>query len=229
MAPFGQNLLRIKFNNRFLISLFIGLLLGFLMSSQAVSVDEINQLLERDVETNAFKQMQAVYRKNLELQDEARGLADSVNQYSDRASVLEAVQQDIERYEKIAGARDIKGAGIEIVIETNQKLAIMWLVDLYNELLNLGAEAVSIQNIRLVDGNMGFDSLPNGSVYLNGVVLNSPFSIKVIGPQKEIISSLEQANSGLSRLKRNHPEIKISIEAKNSIFMEGLEKTTPTN
>jgi len=199
-----------------------GLLLGYLIMSQAHSVEGINGIVDRDKGTNVFREMKIAYDKNKELEEEVTSLKGTFDQYSNRASYLQAVNEEIERYEIIAGLVPVRGPGVSITIKSKESIGEMWFVDIVNELLNGGAEAISVQDIRLVEDSSGFDTLPNGQVFLNGSPLSSPYELKIIGPKKEILDALQQPSGVISRLKSEFSELEIKFEKNDSIEMQKI-------
>lgn len=197
-----------------------GVILGYLIMSQAYSVDGINEIVERDRGTNVFREMRIVHEKNKELEGEINSLEATLDQYSHRASYLQAVDEEIKRYEVIAGLVPVKGPGVVMRVKSDKTIGEMLLVDLINEVLNGGAEAISVQDIRLVEESTGFDTLPNGQVFLNGSPLSSPYELKIIGPKKEILDALQQPGGVIERIKKQFPEADISFDAKEVIEME---------
>lgn len=115
-------------------------------------------------------------------------------------SELEQLETNIKNYNKILGTTEVIGKGISITVNDNQKISLNnWLADpnllivhdtdlihIVNELKNAGAEAISINDQRLVqttaiecDGNV---------IKINGQKIAAPFEIKAIGVPESLIS-----------------------------------------
>lgn len=194
-----------------------GLMLGYLIVMQAYSVEDINGIVARDRTTNIFREIQILNEKNSELEQEIVDLENTLEQYSDRASYLQAIEDEIVRYEKIAGEVPVSGPGVKLVVKTSEGIDELWFVDIVNELINSGAEAVSVQGIRIVDETNGFDVLPSGQIFLNGIELISPYEFNAVGPSNEISDSLEQANGVVERLLNNNPGVQIEVRSNELI------------
>lgn len=113
---------------------------------------------------------------------------------------LTDLENEIKNYNKVLGMSEVTGNGITITINDNQDIALSnWLADpnllivhdadlisVVNELKNAGAEAISINEQRLVttssiecDGNI---------IKVNGEKIGAPFTIKAIGIPEVLIN-----------------------------------------
>ena len=132
------------------------------------------------------------------------------------------LEEEIKTADKLLGLTDVTGQGIEITIadsetETPQILGGVLdvkyllvhstdLIQIVNELKNAGAEAISINDERIVlttsitcDGNV---------VLINGEKIGSPFVIKAIG-QPESLAGLTRPGGYLEIMERDGIEIYI--------------------
>ena len=132
------------------------------------------------------------------------------------------LEEEIKTADKLLGLTDVTGQGIEITIadsetETPQTLGGVLdvkyllvhstdLIQIVNELKNAGAEAISINDERIVlttsitcDGNV---------VLINGEKIGSPFVIKAIG-QPESLAGLTRPGGYLEIMERDGIEIDI--------------------
>jgi len=113
---------------------------------------------------------------------------------------LTQLENTIKEGNKILGLSEVTGEGIIITVNDNQKISLNnWLADpnqlivhdtdlinIVNELKNAGAEAISINNQRIVaisaiecDGNV---------IKINGEKIAAPFEIKAIGLPELLMS-----------------------------------------
>ena len=113
---------------------------------------------------------------------------------------LTQLENTIKEGNKILGLSEVTGDGIIITVNDNQKISLnSWfadpnqlivhdtdLINIVNELKNAGAEAVSINEQRIVtisaiecDGNV---------IKINGQKIAAPFEIKAIGLQESLMS-----------------------------------------
>jgi uncharacterized protein YlxW (UPF0749 family) len=196
----------------------IGLIIGIFVTLQAKSFKSLDQVLVgRDSHTNVFQEIQILLQTNENLEQEISDLKNTIAQLSNRASALEAIEEEISKYRNLDGQTDISGAGLYMEISDN--IESIWLIDLVNELFANGAESVSVNDIRLTDYTHGFDTLPQGQILFNGTIVTNPILIKAIGPADTLKTILEQPKGIIDKLYEHHSPLQISIVKKDVIEM----------
>lgn len=203
-------------NSRYLGIILTSVVIGILISYQYQSYQKVSALISnRDSTTSFFEEIDIVLRTNQNLKEEIEELGEENQQYSDQAQAAEALSKEIESMKKLAGYTNIRGPGV--VVEIDKPVDLVWFIDLTNELFSMGAEAVSINGIRLVDSNMSFYSLPGDQIILNGVLLNSPYKIEGIGDPETMMRVLSQGGGIIVRLRSAFPEHSIDLESKEML------------
>ena len=135
---------------------------------------------------------------------------------------LTELENEIKNGNKILGLSEVTGNGIVITINDNQDISLnSWfadpnllivhdtdLISVVNELKNAGAEAISINEHRLVttssiecDGNI---------IKVNGEKIGAPFTIKAIG-LPEVLINVNRFGGYLDNL-REYRYLKVSVE-----------------
>ncbi|MFA5820534.1 MAG: DUF881 domain-containing protein [Candidatus Gracilibacteria bacterium] len=155
--------------------------------------------------------------KNDDLRKEVNELEDSLDQLKGQDSALGALQDEIDKYKKLSGEYPVYGPGVTIKMAAN--INTPWAIDVVNELLNSGAEAVSLNDIRIINNSAGFDTLPKGQILLNGSILKAPYEFKVIGEPTQLIKILELPGGLFDRLEAAFPGSPIQTERKEIIQM----------
>ena len=201
-----------------LYMLITALVLGFFISIQGRSYEIVHNELQRDVQSNIFQEIKILKDKNESLRNEALELENNIDQFADQNSALKAVEAEIDKYNKLSGNSSIFGPGVSITISGN--ISTPWIVDLVNALFGAGAEAVSINAIRLTNQSSGFDTLPQGQILLNGSILSSPYVFNVIGEPSNMLSILELPGGIFSRINAAIPNLKIESTTKDIIQMD---------
>jgi len=130
---------------------------------------------------------------------------------------LQSVMDEIKKYEFIGGMMDVSGPGVSVII--SEKVKALWLTDIVNELFSAGAEAVSINSIRLTNSTTGFDTIPSGQIMLNSVILNVPYKIEAIGDRKVLNQALSQPEGILERMQKLLDGVQVQVEEKDLIIM----------
>lgn len=140
--------------------------------------------------------------------EEKRSLATS----NDSASL--ELQQELRTFNALIGTIDVHGEGVIITLAdnsnvTNQTIGILDnisnylihdtdLIMLVNELKNAGAEAISINDERIISTT---SITCDGTVVLvNGNKLSSPFTIKAIGSPALILGAIQRTGGLLEEL-----------------------------
>jgi uncharacterized protein YlxW (UPF0749 family) len=187
---------------------------------QGRSFTGLDQVLRRDSRTDIFREIQILKNTNDDLLDEVNSLESQLNKMSGQEDALKAVASDINKYKLISGEVTVKGQGIQLALEGNIKS--LWLTDIVNELLSAGAEAVSINGIRITNSTAGFDTIPNGQILLNSVILKSPYLIEAIGDKKVLNDALIQPQGIVQRIRENLPGVNVAITQKDEIRVEKI-------
>ncbi len=192
--------------------------LGALIVTQMRSFGEVNSMLIRDTQSNVFQEIKILKAKNEDLSNEIEELESTLEQLADQNLALQAIEEEIEKYKKLSGEDSIFGAGVTLTIDAD--LTTPWVIDLVNEFWNSGVQAVSVNGIRITNQAIGFDTYPQGQIFLNGAILSSPYVFSVIGEPSTIIGILELPGGIFDRLEDSLPEIVIKTEEKEIIQMD---------
>lgn len=119
----------------------------------------------------------------------------------------------IKKYTIAAGFTDVYGEGIIIKYipaeNTYNSDITKDLIDIVNELKNAGAEAISINNQRLI--NTSSVEMVKNKIIINDTELNSPFIIKAIGNSETINSSLIRPEGTIQFIKNTGVKIELTI------------------
>ncbi|MBD3329940.1 DUF881 domain-containing protein [Candidatus Peregrinibacteria bacterium] len=193
------------------------IILGLLLVFQGRSYSNIDALMIRDSRTNVFQEIKVLKGKNEDLKKEVEDNELTLEQLKDQNLALEAIEENINKYKLLSGKFPVFGPGITISLEGD--ITAPWAIDLINELFNAGAEAVSINGIRITNHSKGIDMIPNGQFLMNGSILNSPYIINAIGESDTILSAIEIPGGIFDRLSAAFPELKIEVGVKEIIQM----------
>ncbi len=166
--------------------------LGFMLSVQYKSTEQQKTIRMERVE-DLSERLKGMEEENAQLLKEIEGLRKNGGRgYMD---------SEMERLQVMAGSTEVKGAGIEVVLDDsniaktpnqNPNLYIIHDEDLLrvlNELRAAGAEALSVNDQRIVATSEIRCAGPTVSV--NNVRSAPPYVIKAIGSPKTMISALK--------------------------------------
>ena len=216
--------------NKKIISLILGLMCVVLSYGIAVQIKTMNGTEStlstnakenelRDAVLKAKEKYDNLYYKLEEAENELEIERTNATQNNTELTELE---NEIKDGNKVLGLTEVTGNGLIITINDNQDISLnSWFADpnllvvhdtdlmrVVNELKNAGAEAISINEQRLVmtsaiecDGNI---------IKVNGEKIGAPFTIKAIG-LPEVLINVDRVGGYLDYL-RDTRFLKVSIE-----------------
>lgn len=193
-------------------------ILGFFVIIQMASFENVSDTLQRDNKSNIFQEIKILKEKNEDLKSEVGDLETTVAQLNDQSKALTAIQDEISEYTKLSGRISVFGPGISMTLDG--KFSTPWMIDIVNELFNSGAQAVSVNGIRIVNKTSGFDTLPKGQILLNGSILASPYAVNAIGESSTLATLIQSPGGIFDRLKKVFPTLKSTITTKDVIQMD---------
>ena len=200
-------------NGSISLSIMAGILAVFLFASMFIqfrSVDKtqkagIEGLREDELKTqiasykSKYDETQAKINENQNMINEYKS---NENQKEDSAKLLD---EELKKSNMLLGLTDVEGEGVEITLTDNNYLPFTSenLLDLVNELRYAGAEAISINDNRVI--NLTDIATVNGTfIVMDGgsVRLSAPYTVKAIGDKKYLSSTLNVKNTGFVDLMK---------------------------
>ena len=126
------------------------------------------------------------------------------------------LDEELAQTNMLVGKTDVEGEGVIITLSDNNNKSIEEtdLIFLMNELKLAGAEAISINEKRIV--NMTDIVLVNDTILINGERVTSPYIVKAIGDEKYLSSALSVKNSGYIDKYKNSGKT-VSMSSENNI------------
>jgi uncharacterized protein YlxW (UPF0749 family) len=118
------------------------------------------------------------------------------------------IASDLARIRAWTGLDPVSGRGI--TIRVTGRIDAGAVDDLLNELHNAGAEAIAIENIRVV-GRTSISGTP-GSLDADGFLLGDPFRIQAIGRPETLVGSLTRAGGIIAQLAATDPAATLEVE-----------------
>jgi uncharacterized protein YlxW (UPF0749 family) len=123
------------------------------------------------------------------------------------ASSVDTLREDTARIRAWAGVDPVVGTGVRVSVDG--PLSAARASDLINELRNAGAEALAVEDVRLVPG-VAIDGAP-GALSVAGLPLGDPFHIAAIGRSEVLSGSLSRVGGILSQLAATDPTVVITV------------------
>ena len=129
------------------------------------------------------------------------------------ATSVNEIRAEIGRIRAWAGLDPVGGRGIEITV--SGPITASAVEDLVNELKNAGAEAIAVEDVRVVPGTVfggGGGGGGGGGLSVDDTALDDPFTIQVIGTPDTLTGSLARAGGIIAQLAATDPDATIDVE-----------------
>lgn len=206
--------------NQKIIVFITSLIVGLMIFSQYRTYQGIGSNEIREPESNLFRVINVYLKTNKDLSLQADKLEAEIKDYENEYSRSQSFEKNLEQNQLLAGEIKTQGAGVKITL--TKAVNTLGLVDLVNELWNVGAEVVAVNGFRITETQSGFADFGQ-VVTLNGIPLNPPLIVEAIGDSAEIVKALEQSGGIISRLEKKDPQLKVNLEEKSDIVIEKVE------
>lgn len=141
-------------------------------------------------------------------------LDDARNQAAQNDSSSKDISELIKRYTIVSGKTDVTGQGIIIKYKPSDNEAkadiVKDLRDIVNEIKNAGAEAIEINNQRIV-GTTAIEMVKN-KIEINDTEVSENFIIKAIGDSNLMYSGLIRPGGTIENIRESGVSIEINSE-----------------
>jgi uncharacterized protein YlxW (UPF0749 family) len=119
------------------------------------------------------------------------------------------IQSELGRIRAWAGVDAIAGRGVKITV--NGEVDAAAVNALLNELRNAGAEAIAVEDVRVI-ARTAVGGVP-GSLDVDGVLLHDPFVVRAIGRPETLVGSLTRVGGIIAQLSATNPAAVVDVEA----------------
>lgn len=210
---------------KIIMTVTIGLIcfiLTYVMFMQFKVVEETDITQIENARESELKEKLASWKDKYEdLDEKVQESKQTLNEYKDRKAsnqeTSELVQKELEQAKQLVGSTDVKGDGIVVTLKDNSEMYIYHddLIELVNELRLAGAEAISINDKRVVNMT-DIVSITDNVILINSERITSPYVVKAIGDQKYLESALNTKTIGFVDKTLNYGK-DITLERQNNI------------
>ena len=204
-------------------------LLGFAVVTQARQTSEAGLSTLR--ETELVRLLDGVSERRQRLEDEAAELQaqrQSLLTSSDASAEAErAARERLDVYSILAGTVAAQGPGVTLVIrdEGERTVEAAFLLDAVQELRDAGAEAIQIGDVRVVASTSFVDAPDRSGIAVDGTVVSSPYTIRVIGDPDVLEPALRIPGGVVPRLERN--EDGVTVTELDLVVVDALRVVAP--
>jgi uncharacterized protein YlxW (UPF0749 family) len=127
------------------------------------------------------------------------------------ATSVDQLESDLGRIRAWAGLDPIAGHGVQITI--SGEITAAAVDDLFNELRNAGAEAIAIDDLRVI-ARTAVSGVP-GSLDVDGYLLRDPLTIRAIGRPETLVGSLTRVGGIIAQLSATNPAASVDVKPIN--------------
>ncbi|MGY6019411.1 DUF881 domain-containing protein [Streptomyces spinosirectus] len=197
--------------------------LGFGLAIQVASNSNSDSALRGARQEDLVRILDELDSRTQRLDDEKQGLEkqrDELENSSNQAE--EARKQTVEKEKQLgilAGTVAAQGPGITMTIE-DPKGAVQadMLLDAIQELRAAGAEAIQVNDVRVVAGTYLTDE--GKSVSVDGNKINAPYRFKVIGKPEDLEPALNIPGGVVQTLEKE--QATVTVERSSKIVVDAL-------
>lgn len=149
----------------------------------------------------------------VKLQETNSKIQEYKNQMSSEQNAAQLLKQELQESEKFLGYTNVKGQGIVITLEDNdfKNVERFDLISLVNELKLAGAEAISINDERIVN-NSDIALINYRIIMVNGRRISGPYVVKAIGDKKYLESAITIKGGYLDEIKASEKTVSYTVE-----------------
>lgn len=133
------------------------------------------------------------------------------------ATSVNEIRAEIDRIRAWAGLDPVGGRGIEISV--SGPITASAVEDLVNELKNAGAEAIAVEDVRVVPGTVFGGGGGGGDLSVDDTALGDAFTIQAIGTPDTLTGSLARAGGIIAQLAATDPDATIDVEEATEIVL----------
>lgn len=162
-----------------------------LMRFKAVEKTDLNSeqsLVESELRTEIANYKEKYSESEEELENINNKIEEYKSQIEKNETNLDTIAKELKETSDLLGKTNVKGNGVIITLSDNEKEKIVEsdISELLNELKYAGAEAISINGIRL-EALMDVSHTSNNMILINGQRFMSPYEIKAIRKSRQFI------------------------------------------
>ena len=165
----------------------------------------------------AISEWKGKYEKTIEKLTENKKM---IEEYEDKVEkneeVSELIDEELEKSNMILGKTDVIGEGVIITLTNTAECQISYshLLELVNELKYAGAEAISINDNRIIMNHIAETDI---RMLVSGQRVTSPYVVKAIGNQTYLASTLSLKDSGFIDQYRATENMNIDLQTSKGI------------
>ena len=182
---------------------------------EQTDITEIENMRESELRT-ALAEWKTKYEEvEMQLEDTNKRIEEYNKTIEDNEAASELVDEELTESNILVGKTDVYGEGVIVTLsDGTKKVTASDLINLVNELRYAGAEAISINEIRVLAMTDIIDMADYSYIMVNLQRLQGPYVVKAIGDKDYISTVLQLKGSGFIDTTTG---INVNLEVKNRV------------
>lgn len=184
------------------------------------------------------EELKKVREEKQRLQGEITAIEEQIKEIeeaeSTQAALAKQIRSEIEKYKVISGFKTVKGPGVVMVIDDppadpefpSDRSVIMdryeRLLEVVNRLNDAGAEAISINEQRIISRTE--ISLAGNNININAIPTAPPFIVKAIGNPDDLEATLN-IRYGIVWQMKEKDGLQVSVKKQDEVVISGYNGT----
>src|ERR687884_1202124 len=133
---------------------------------------------------------------------------------------VDGIRRDLARVRAWAGLDPVAGEGVTITV--SGPIGGPGVEDLVNELITAGAEAVAVEDVRVVPGSVVAG--PPEALSFENTPLDDPFEIRAIGSREGLTGSLTRIGGIVAQLSATYPKAVVTVTPVDSLVLPATRR-----
>jgi len=196
----------------------VALFLGLLVVTQFRSQDVYSRSLQLETPASLTTLIANLSDRNTSLRDEIFDLrlrvATARDSIANGQGSLTESQKEIDQLRIFAAVSAARGPGITVRIDGTFDDRAM--SDLTNELRNAGAEAISVNDVR-VGPRSWYGAGPQGTILLDGKQLNGPWTVHAIGASEVVYVAITRTGGIEGQFELIYPKTRFGVTKETTL------------
>lgn len=185
---------------------------------EQTDITEIENMRESELRT-ALSEWKTKYEEVATQLEETNNRIEEYNQtIEDNEAASELIDEELKESNILVGKTDVYGEGIVVTLgDGNGQVEAYDLIDLVNELRYAGAEAISINEVRVLSTTDIIDMGGYTYIMVNLQRIQGPYVVKAIGDKDYMSTILNLKGSGFIDRTRTSSRINVSLTTEKRV------------
>lgn len=184
---------------------------------EQTDITEIENMRESELRTTLSEWKTKYEDVTTQLEETNKRIQEYEKTIQDNEAASELIDEELQESNMLVGKTDVYGEGVEITLSDGRKSVQAYdLIDLVNELRYAGAEAISINEIRIISTTDIIDMADYTYIMVNLQRTEGPYVVKAIGDKTYMSTMLNLKGSGFVD-KATTSGLQVSVKEQNRV------------